>query len=233
MKIEKTNGYGVAISDLESNWDDAFKSKLKKTSQKIIFGQISFLQKIKLLYWFYIEKNKVTKLDLSDIMAKGMKNILFINQQLEYISMFSALTKVLNKKRAIEIMCLVMESTAVEAFSKSSPEDDAIKNYGDSMEFFRKYFYPLPKVCSRAGCLDMILSEDTENCFQYDIHWCVWLELAKKMNVPEACIPNCYADDFAYPDYFKKYGIKYTRNGTLAKGAKCCDLRFEKINASN
>jgi len=49
------------------------------------------------------------------------------------------------------------------------------------------------------------------------------------MDVPEACLANCYADDLVYPDYFKSLGIKYSREGTLAQGKKCCDIRFEKI----
>jgi hypothetical protein len=36
-------------------------------------------------------------------------------------------------------------------------------------------------------------------------------------------------DDLAYPEYFKNLGIKYIRTGTLAKGNKCCDFRFERI----
>jgi hypothetical protein len=229
MEIENANGYGIAISDLEGNWDDAFKSKLKETAQKIVLAHLSFYQKLKLLYLYSKENNRATKLDLSDIKAKGMTNESFIKQQLEYISMFSALTKVLDKEKSIKIMCQVMEETVVEAFSKSSPEPEFIKNYGDPFEFFRKYFRPLPEVSAKAGCHMMTLSEDSVNCIQYDINWCVWLELAKKMNIPEACIPNCYADDFAYPDYFKQYGIKYSQKGTLAKGAKCCDLKFERI----
>jgi hypothetical protein len=229
MDIKNTNGYGIAISDLESSWDDAFKLKLKKTAQKIVLGHLSFFQKIKLLYQFSKETKRASKLDLSDIKAKGMTNNSFIKQQLEYISMFSALAKVLDKEQAIKIMCQVMEETVAEAFSKSSPEPEAIKNYGDPFEFFREYFRPLPEVSAKAGCHCMTLSENNLNCIQYDISWCVWLELAKKMNIPEACIPNCYADDYAYPDYFKQYGIKYSQKGTLAKGAKCCDLRFERI----
>lgn len=228
MDIEKTNGYGFAISDLEGGWPDAFKSKLKKTSQKIIFKHLSFSQKIRLMYLFLNEKKKAANLDLSDLKAKGMTNTAFIKQQLTYLSMFSALSKVLDKEKAIEIMCSVMEETAAEAFSHSSPQHEAVIEYGNTFEFFRNYFRPLPKVCAKAGCLDMTLSEDSTNCFQLDIHWCVWFELAKKMNVPEACIPNCYADDYAYPAYFKKYGINYSRKGTIANGAKCCDLRFEK-----
>jgi len=229
MEIEQTKGYGIAVSDLEGNWDDAFKTKLKNASQKIIFEHLSTAQKFKLMYFYLKENRKASKLDLSDIRAKGMTNDKFIKQQLEYLAMFAALAKVLDSAQAIEIMKQVMEATAVEAFSKSSPEHEIIEKYGDTLEFFRKYFDPLPRVCLKAGCLDMNFTEDTKNCFQMDIHWCVWLELAKKMGIPEACIPNCYADDLAYPDYFKKYGIKYSQKGTLAKGANCCDLKFERI----
>ncbi|MEI7594163.1 MAG: L-2-amino-thiazoline-4-carboxylic acid hydrolase [Bacteroidota bacterium] len=158
-----------------------------------------------------------------------MTNNDFINQQLEYIALFSSLTRILNKEKAIKIMCRVMENTAIDAFSKSSPEEEAISEFNDAFEFFRAYMAPLPNSCMKAGCLDMKLVENNENCFQFDIHWCVWLELAIKMGIPEACIPNCYADDYAYPDYFMKYGIKYSNKSTLAKGASCCDLRFERM----
>jgi hypothetical protein len=126
MEIEKVNSYGIAVSDLEGNWDDAFKSKLKKTSQKVIFSNLSFFQKIKLMFLFLKEKKKASKLDLSEFRAKGMKNQKFIDQQLEYISMFSAMTKLLGLDRTKEIMYSVMEATAVEAFTQSSPEDEAI-----------------------------------------------------------------------------------------------------------
>jgi hypothetical protein len=228
IKIENTRGYGVALSDLEGSWDTAFKSKIRKISMKIIMKQVSFFQKIQLLFYFYKEKQKAKNIDLSDIKLKGLTNTSFINQQLEYISLFSALVKVLNKDKALKIMYSVMDATAREAFSLSSPTIEEVKQFGDSMEFFRKYFFAFCEASTKAGCHDMIISENTINCIQIDIKWCVWYELAKKMDVPEACIPNCYADDLYYPDYFKSFGIKYSRKGTLANGNKYCDCRFER-----
>jgi|APCry1669188910_1035180.scaffolds.fasta_scaffold00016_77 hypothetical protein len=49
-------------------------------------------------------------------------------------------------------------------------------------------------------------SENSSDCFLFEVHWCVWYELAKKTGVPEACIPNCYADDVVYPEYLKNQG---------------------------
>ena len=67
-----------------------------------------------------------------------------------------------------------------------------------------------------------------EEAFQFDVSWCVWLELARLMDVPEACIPNCYADDLVFPEYFAQFGIRYRRTGTLAMGSSCCDFHFER-----
>ena len=230
IKIENTRGYGVAFSDLEGSWDPAFKSKIKKISMKIIMKQVTFFQKIKLLYWFYKEKKKAKNIDLSDIRSKGMTNSSFIKQQLEYISIFSALANVLDKEKALKIMFSVMDATAHEAFSLSALTIEEVKPFGDPMEFFRKYFLAFSEASTKAGCHDMVLSENSKNCIQIDIIWCVYYELAKKMNVPEACIPNCYADDLYYPDYFKTFDIKYSRKGTLARGHKYCDCRFERYN---
>lgn len=229
MEIEKVKGYGLAMSDLEGAWDPAFKAKLKKTSQKIILKQLSLYQKLKLFYWFGKEKRKAMGLKLSDIYAKGMRNKSFINQQLEYLAMFSALVKTLDKERALNIICSVMDATATEALLQSTPDAEVVRSFGDPMTFCSKYFEVLPEVSRKAGCHDMSISENSSDCFQFEVHWCVWYELAKKMGIPEACIPNCYADDVAYPEYFEKFGIRYSRQQTLARGGRCCDFRFERI----
>lgn len=228
MEIEKTRGYGIAASDIEGSWDPALKAKIKKAAFKTIMKQISFLQKVKLFILFNKEKKKASEIDLSDIRAKGMKNETFIKQQLEYISLFSALVKLFDRQKALKIMYNVMDVTA-EALLTSLPKTDDVKKYGDSFEFFRKYFAAGSKAAKEAGCHEIIKVEETAKSLQFNINYCVWFELAKKMNVPEACLPNCYADDLVYPGYFTSVGIKYSRNGTLANGQKYCCIRFEKI----
>ncbi len=230
--ISMYKGYGVATSDAEGGWDEDFKRKIKKTAQKTVLQELNFPQKFKLLYQFGKEKKRAFSLDLSDIHAKGMKNERFLKQQLEYIAMFSALSKVTSNQRAMEIMFKVMDKTAAEALLQSSPTVEEIKEYGDPIAFFRAYLAVAPQAATKAGCHDMVISESNENAIQFDIHWCVWHELAKRMGVPNACIPNCYADDLAYPEYFKAMGIHYSRKGTLAKGQAICDFRFERVGNS-
>ena len=130
-------------------------------------------------------------------------------------------------------MYAVMDATAAEALLLSLPEFEEIRKLGEPYEVFRSYFAVLPETARNAGCHQGVISDLNQYSCQFDIHYCVWLELARKMNVPEACIPNCYADDLAYPQYFESLGIKYTRTGTLAKGNACCDLRFEKMEETS
>jgi hypothetical protein len=230
VEIEKLRGYGIAASDSEGSWSPSFKSKIKKTAFKIVMTQLTLKQKMQVTFWFIRIKKQAKQLDLSDIREKGMNNNAFINQQIEYLSLFSALVKVIGNNSALKIMFDVMDGTAAEALLLSSPEIEDIKKAGEPFDVCRSYFSAGLEAARNAGCHQMTITENTEHVFQFDIHWCVWLELAKKMNVPEACIPNCYADDLAYPEYFKSLGINYNRSGTLAKGNQCCDFRFEKID---
>jgi hypothetical protein len=78
------------------------------------------------------------------------------------------------------------------------------------------------------GCNQMAVEDDGNDAFQMNVTWCVWLELAERMGIPDGCKPNCYADDLVFPEYFGDLGIDYSRTQTLACGGDCCDFRFER-----
>ena len=65
MDISKSTGYGIAASDVEGNWDPEFKLKIKTAGQRIVLNQLTFIQKLKLMYWFNKEKKRASKLKLS------------------------------------------------------------------------------------------------------------------------------------------------------------------------
>lgn len=228
MKVENLRGYGLAASDVEGQWDQSVKKRLRKTAQDIVMRNLTFSERLKVGFRFMKEKKRAAALDLSDLYKKGMTNKAFLKQQLEYICLFSAVANVKGKDSAIKIMYSVMDSTA-DALLLALPEIEDLKSCGEPFEVFRKFFARHPEAAKKAGCHELDVTEYSESAVQMNIHWCVWLELAARMNVPEACIPNCYADDLVYPDYFSALGIKYTRKGTLANGCSMCDFRFEKI----
>jgi hypothetical protein len=91
-----------------------------------------------------------------------------------------------------------------------------------------EYMRAMPDASEAGGSHRMEIVEDSGDAFQFDVSWCVWLELARAAGVPEACIPNCHADQLVFPEYFDALGIRYERTQTLACGGTCCDFRFER-----
>jgi hypothetical protein len=229
MKINELRGYGVASSDAEADWPKEIKQKLKRESTKVVLSNLTFTQKIKFAIYFSKEKKRSKTIDLTTIHKRGMTNKVFINQQLEYLSLYSALKITVGTDKAKEIAFKIMDATAAEAMLYSLPTPEDIRKVGEPFDVCKELFTIMPETAAKAGCHEIITYDDHNKTIGFDIHWCVWLELAKLMDVPEACIPNCYADELAYPKYFAELGLKYKRTGTLANGGNLCDFRFEKM----
>jgi hypothetical protein len=228
MDVKSLKGYGVAASDAEGGWSSETKKKLRSLSSKVVLSNLSLIQKFSFTYHFIQEKKRAKSIDLSSIRAKGMTNDAFLSQQLEYLALYSALKKTVGYDDAQNIALRIMDATAREALLASAPSQEEVRNIGEPFDVYKSYFEVMPDSARKAGCHEMSIYENSENVFQFDIHYCVWFELAKLFEVPEACVPNCYADDLAYPDYFDSLGIKYSRTGTLANGSTKCDFRFER-----
>jgi len=228
MDVKSLRGYGMAASDAEASWPESIMKNLKASSKKVVFSNLNFLQKIKFAYHFIQEKKRSKSIDLSSIRAKGMSNENFINQQLEYLSLYSALRIAVGAVKAHEIALKIMDATAREALLASIPTQEDIRKVGDPFNVYRSYFEVSPESSRKAGCHEVTIAENSDTVYQFDIHWCVWFEMAKLFGVPEACIPNCYSDDLAYPEYFASLGLKYSRTSTLAMGGTHCDFRIER-----
>jgi hypothetical protein len=77
----------------------------------------------------------------------------------------------------------------------------------------------------------VVIQSDVDGAFRMDMTGCVCLDLARRVGVPEACRPNCIADDLVFPEYFAALGIEYRRPATLARGAPRCEFRFGRKKA--
>lgn len=229
MEVKDLRGYGVSFSDAESLWPLKLKKKMRRDGQAVVLKYLGFFQRIRFFLAFWKAKRRARKLDLSDIQAKGMTNQSFLAQQIEYISMFAALAQVLGTQKTIEVVKDVMVSTAKEPLLLCLPDLKQVKQFPDSVAVFREYLKEGTVAAAKAGCHGIKVEEDHADAIQLNITYCVWLELSRKMGVPEACLPNCYADDLVFPEYFTELGIQYKRTGTLAQGCTHCDFRFERM----
>lgn len=63
----------------------------------------------------------------------------------------------------------------------------------------------------------------------FDTTQCIFATLFARHGVPELGPCFCRIDDYLYSSL---PGIRFTRTGTLCRGDRCCDFRFEKTKTS-
>lgn len=226
-RVSELRGYGVAVSDLEALWPPSLKKKMKRDGLAAVMARLGLIERLRFFWAFLAAKKRANKLDLSEIRSRGMSNESFLDQQREFLAMYAALVEVAGRERAMEINRALMDATAREPMLLVLPDPDEVRAAGDPFVVMRDYLRPMPEAGRKAGCQDITLREGEEE-FGFDVTRCVWLELARQMGVPEATLGACYSDEIAFPEYFRSLGMSYSRTGTLAGGAKCCDFRFKR-----
>jgi hypothetical protein len=229
VEVNELRNYGVAASDAEASWSDELRTKVQRASKDVVFGSLRFTEKLRFVFALAREYRRMRAVDLSALRARGMTNEAFLTQQLQYLATYAALRKVKGQDEALRVLHAVMDATAKEALLSSLPTHEEMRRFADPLEALGQCLLAMPEAASKAGCHQISVVEGGPDAKGFDVHWCVWLELARTVGVPEACGPNCYADDLAYPEYFAALGIQYRRTGTLALGQRCCDFRFERI----
>lgn len=229
MDVTDLRFYGRAFSDAEASWPDALRARMRREGKAVVMAELSTWEKLRFGWRFAAEHRRMKRVDLSAIRARGMTNAVFLAQQIEYIALFSAFASLRGRDEAVRVLCRVMDATAREALLLCLPEPEKVSEFSDAIAVWRDYLAPVPEAARAAGCHAVALVYDGDDAVQMNITWCVWLELARALGVPEACIPNCYSDELVFPDYFAALGVRYRRTGTLAGGAACCDFRFERL----
>jgi hypothetical protein len=229
MEVRDLKNYGKSMSEMLMDVPDDVEKKLQSIGKRKVTKELGLLNLIRFLFLRRKEKARMSKVDLSAVREKGMRDEAFIGSQIEWAAMFSALSKLLGSERAIEILNGVMEATSPQAFVYMMPTVEDLKRFDDPFKAFREYERAGPEAARRTGCHDIEIVEDTDDAFQTDITYCVWHEIARTLGVEEACQPNCYSDDVFLPGYLEQLGIVFKRTSTLARGGARCDFRFERV----
>ena len=229
MRIEELRNYGAAFSAAEAAWPREVKARMRKRSKEAILRNLRGLQKLRFLLAVLKWRRRAARLDLSDLRERGMNDEGFLTQQLEYLAVFAALVELFDAERAVAIMKEVMDAAAYEPMMMCLPDPERVRQLeGAPIAIFRDYIEAMARASVEAGCNEMRVLDldDGGGAFELNVTWCVWLELARRLGIPEGCQPNCYADDLVFPEYFDALGIRYARTQTLACGGSCCDFRF-------
>jgi hypothetical protein len=121
-----------------------------------------------------------------------------------------------------------MREVAGELWAAQAPAAADFKRCGDAFAAFRAYFDATMVANRRAGVLEYEVVEDGPDAVQYDVTSCVFCELAERLGFPEAARNLCLADDVYFPEAGREIGLRFVRTGTLARGDRRCDFRFER-----
>lgn len=228
MKVTDLRNYGMAFSEAETAWTPDFKAWMRKTGLDAVMRNLSLWERLRFGLAFLSEQRRMKKVDLSEIRARGMNDERFLTTQIEYLALYSALCKVLGEPRGQAVFKELIDATAPEALRRALPEAEDLRSFPSPFDALREYLRPGPEAAQRAGCQRIEIVEDNADAFQFDVSWCVWLELARALGAPGAATFNCYSDDITFPALFASIGVKYQRTETLAHGGRRCDFRFER-----
>ncbi len=228
MDVKDLRFYARPFSEAESSWPRDVRARMKRRSMDVVRRRLGVLQLLKFGVAFARARSFTRTIDLTEFRARGLDDQTFIDTQLDYLAFFIALKHTVGLDAAVEISWEVMDAASLEPMLLCLPEPDNVRACGEPFEVMTEYMRALPEASEISGCHEMAITEDSDDALQFDVSWCVWLELARAAGVPEACIANCHADNIAFPDYFADLGMTYRRTQTLACGGTCCDFRFER-----
>ena len=230
MNVSDLRFYAQPFSDAESSWPDDVRRVMRRRSKRVVRRRLGLLRMVPFAFRYMRARRRTRQIDLAPFRQRGLNNQLFIDTQLNFLAFFIALQEMLGTDEAVDLCREVMEEAAYEPMLLCLPKQDNVRAVGQPFEVMSEFLRAFPEASARGGSHLMHIVEDSDEAFQFDVSWCVWLELARAAGVPEACMANCHADDLVFPDYFNDLGIRYRRTQTLACGGTCCDFRFERMS---
>jgi hypothetical protein len=233
MEVNKLSNYGKDIITIQKNTKLPIESKIKIIKPLLGFlgslmwdmkpvGFLKFIKAVK------SQKQQALKMDWTHVRAKGISEenlISVINKQV----VAKVMADTLGYKRAAQIRNHFSDRCSYyilqEVFAK--PEDFVKCGKGDFLVAFKEYYVALQDAMKKAGLEEYEVSIDTKDCFQMNITYCVYHEVAKALGNPMNCYySTCYGDEVFFPKLCEQVNFEFKRQGTLATGKPCCDMTF-------
>jgi len=125
MKVKELKNYGKSNSELLLSSSKEQKKEINNISFKIMRDSLGFFKTLRLMISGFFESQKMRGMDLTPIRDKGFSNDILIKEQVRNAGMYTALSKMVGKEIALEILYKVVDATApilYRSFS-SAPED--------------------------------------------------------------------------------------------------------------
>lgn len=235
MKVEDLKNYSKDIISIQNNFKLPLKSKFIIIKGLIIFafklilefGPIGFIRFFKQVK---SEKVEAMSLDWNHVLSKGI-SLDNLSSVVEKQVVAKIMVEKLGYEKAARIRNQFSNMCSYYIFEEifAKPEEFIECGKGDFLVAFKKYYIALEEAMKRVGLEDYEVGIDTKDCFQMNITFCAYHEVAKTLGNSMNCYySTCYGDEVYFPKLCEKVGFNFKREGTLATGKSCCDMTFTR-----
>ena len=230
MDVKNLKNYGVDVATTMASLPPEVREKMEAVSRRVTLKRLGLFKVLRLPGLIREEETKMRAVDFSPLRGRGLDKEELRAGVLSQVAAFAAVARLAGTEKAVEIFEEITRKVGLDVWEAQAPTAEDFNSCGgDGFAAFRAYFDAMMEANRRAGVLEYDVAEDSDDDVQYDVSSCVFLELATLLGYPEAARHLCLADDVYFPDECRKMGARFIRAGTLARGDRRCDFRFERV----
>jgi hypothetical protein len=229
MDVKDLKNYGVDVATAMASWPPAVQKRMEAVSRRLALKRLGLFRSLRLPGLIREEEAKMRRVDLSPLRGRGLDKEETRAAALLQVAAFAAVARLAGTEKAAEIFEEIVREVGRDVWEAQAPTAEDFDSCGDGAAAFRAYFRAMMEANRDAGVLEYDVAEDGDDAVQYDVTSCVFCELAELLGYPEAARHLCYADDVYFPDECREIGLRFVRAGTLARGDRRCDFRFERV----
>jgi len=167
---------------------------------------------------------------LVELRERGLEDLRFLAARVDETTLAAAVVEQIGHDRAAKLYREILEEVADDVMGELVPTAAALAACGDAFSALRAYLKAAAAANAAAGIHHCEIRDDREDVFAYDVVYCAYERVAAAYGDSRLCdIANCTGDDVSFPRLCRKIGARFSRTSTLARGARCCDFRFERV----
>lgn len=227
MKAHELKNYWKSFIEMSRAMPMEALQGISQSSFRIIKERLGFFKRFRVMRAMGKEKKRFLYANLFDVKEKGLKDERFLMTIVRKAAYFYGLSKVLGKERAIEIDRELTAASAQLRLSHTVPPAEDLLKCDDPFAALKEWLIAFLKANKSAGIYEYEISENSEKALQIKCLYCAFDTINRIVDEKDSTLSACYFEDTLFSHWDQALGIKYTRNGALAKGDNCCRFRFE------
>ncbi len=229
MDVKNLKNYGVDIATTMASLPPAVQKRMEAVSRRVVLKRLGLFRSLRLAGLIREEEAKMRRVDFSPLGGRGLDKEEIRAAALSQFAAFAAVERLAGTEKANEIFEEIVRAVSRDVWEAQAPAAEDFLRCGDGFAAFRAYFRAMMEANRDGGVLEYEVVEDGDDAVQYDVTACVFCELAERLGVPQAARHLCLADDVYFPEFGREIGLRFLRAGTLARGDRRCDFRFERV----